>query len=241
MATVPNNPATTFRRHLRAFMLLLLWTLIPTSHASELSGRVTLTSDYIYRGLARSAGDPAVQLGLDYEHDSGFFVGAWGSTIDIRTPASERDLEVDYYAGYFLQFQAPFSATATLLRYTYPGQSGSHSYDYTELLLSAIWREQFSLELGFTDDLSGLGRNGRHWELQYEQPVANAWVLGATLGRNDLSEVGASRYYYWDVGASARFARLIVDLRWFDNEEPYGYTAAASAGSQFVLSLSLTF
>lgn len=226
----------------QAMALLVVSLCVSNVQASELSARLTLTTEYIYRGLQRSDGDPAFQLGLDYEHGSGLFAGLWGSTVDIRTPSSERDLEVDYYAGYHHQFAEDFSTAVTVLRYTYPGTSGGVSardYDYTEFLASATWRQRYSIEMGYTDDWSGLGTTSRHWEVQGEYPIFDSWLMTATLGRHDLSNVGASNYLYWDVGASARFSRLIVDLRWFDNENPGGFIANASAGSQIVLSLSL--
>lgn len=213
----------------------------PAVMASEFSGLATVTSEYIYRGQARSAGDPAFQLGLDYEHDSGLFAGIWGSTIDLGSRFGQRDYELDYYAGYHHEFEAPVSATLTLLRYTFPGQTGAHPYDYTEVLISTTFLDHYSIEFGFTDDYNNLSQNSHHWELHFEHPLTAAWVLGATLGRSDLSDAGVSKYYYWDVGASARFSRLIVDARWFDNERPEGIAAPPSAGSQFVLSLSFAF
>ncbi|HEY5293218.1 MAG TPA: TorF family putative porin, partial [Burkholderiales bacterium] len=35
------------------------------------TGNVALTSDYIFRGLSQTNGDPAIQGGLDYSHASG--------------------------------------------------------------------------------------------------------------------------------------------------------------------------
>jgi uncharacterized protein (TIGR02001 family) len=230
-----------FDRRMTAFPLLALIAWAPACLASEFSGLATLTSDYIYRGLDLSDGKPAAQLGLDYAHDSGLFGGVWGSTIDVYTAGSKRDFELDYYLGYHHEFQAPITTTVTLLRYTYPGQDGAHDYNYNELLVSATWFEHYSLELGYTDDLYGYGVKNSHWAFQIEWPVASAWVIGATLGRNDLSEAGGSRYYYWDVGASARFSRLVVDVRWFDNEDIHGYGASTQANSQFVVSLSFPF
>ncbi len=213
----------------------------PAAVASEFTGIASLTSEYIYRGLAQSDGNPAFQLGLDYEFDAGIFVGAWASTIDLQSAFGERDTELDFYLGYHYESEGPLSATLTVLRYTYPGQTGSHSYDYDEVLVSTTWRERYSIELGYTDNLYGLGRIGRHWELRSEWPVAGAWVISAALGRNDLSDIGVSRYLHWDVGASARFSRLVLDLRWYDNEQPDGFAASISAGSQFVVSLSAAF
>lgn len=209
--------------------------------ASEFSGVATLTSEYIYRGLEVSEGDPALQLGLDYEHDSGLFVGVWASTINIRSAMGSRDTELDYYAGFHYAANSPLTATVTLLRYSYPGRTGMHSYDYNEVLVGTTWRERYSIELGYTSNLYGLNRIGRHWELRTERPVANAWVIGAALGGNDMSDAGVSRYLHWDVGASARFSRLTFDLRWYDNERPDGFAAQSSANSQLVLSISTAF
>jgi uncharacterized protein (TIGR02001 family) len=106
----------------------------PVAAASEFSGIATLTSQYIYRGQSLSDGNPAVQLGLDYEFHSGVFIGVWGSTLDLQSASSRRDAELDYYLGYHYALKVPVSLSATFLRYTYPGQTGSHSYDHNEYL-----------------------------------------------------------------------------------------------------------
>jgi len=228
-------------RYIAAVAVLGCQCHVPDAVASEFTGIASLSSEYIYRGLAQSDGNPVFQLGLDYEFDAGMFVGAWASTIDLQSAAGERDTELDFYLGYHYESEGPLSATLTVLRYTYPGQTGSHSYDHDEVLVSTTWRERYSIELGYTDNLYGLGQIGRHWELRSEWPVANAWVISVAMGRNDLSDIGVSRYLHWDVGASARFSRLVVDLRWYDNETPDGFAASISAGSQFVVSLSAAF
>ena len=229
------------RYPLIALALLALPICAPNANASELSGIATLTSEYIYRGLAMSDGNPAAQLGLDYEHDTGLFVGVWASTVDLSSAAGQRDFELDYYAGYHYESQADFTVTVTLLRYTFPGRTGAHSYDHNEMLVGVTWLEHYSIELAYTNDLYGLNKIGRHWEFQVEWPIANAWVIGAALGGNDMSDAGVSRYLHWNVGASARFSHFIVDVRWFDNQSPDGFVARASADSQLVMSVSAAF
>ena len=226
-----------------AMILTLLSSLLCAfiAAASEFSGVATLTSEYIYRGLEMSEGDPALQLGLDYEHDSGLFVGVWASTIDIRTAMGSRDTELDYYAGFHYAATSPLTATVTLLRYSYPGQTGMHRYDYAEVLVNATWRDRYSMELGYTSNLYGLDRIGRHWELRTEWPVANAWVISAALGGNDMSDASVSPYLHWNVGASTRLSRLTLDLRWYNNERPDGFATQLSASSQLVLSISTAF
>ena len=48
---------------------------------STLSYNVGVVSDYRYRGISQSRLQPALQGGIDYADKSGFYVGAWGSTI----------------------------------------------------------------------------------------------------------------------------------------------------------------
>ena len=45
------------------------------------SANVALTTDYRFRGISQSGGDPALQGGFDVAHDSGFYVGTWASSI----------------------------------------------------------------------------------------------------------------------------------------------------------------
>ena len=209
--------------------------------AGDLSGIATLTSQYIYRGLASSDGNPALQAGLDYETESGFFAGAWTSTVDLPSPDGNRNAELDYYAGYHYAPETPFSVAVSLARYTYPGNDADRSYDYTEALVTLTLHKRYSIEYGYSDDIYGRDAIGRHLELRADWPLESAWVINAGAGLSDLEDLGASRFAYWDVGASARFSRLTVDLRWYDNQTPGGYFAYLSAGSQLVVSLSTSF
>ena len=219
--------------------LAIVWPV--AASGSDLSGSVTLASQYIYRGQALSDANPAIQAGIDYTHDTGFFTGFWASTVDLPNPAGRRDAELDFYAGYLFAPESAFSASLSLTRYTYPGQSGPIDYDYTEALFVATYADRYSIELGYTGSLYGFDAPGRHAELRAEWPLRNAVVVGAGVGYNDIEEIGTSSYWYWDLGASARFSRLTADLRWYDNQTPRGFLGRLSAGSQVVLSLSIGF
>jgi uncharacterized protein (TIGR02001 family) len=68
---------------------------------STLSFNVGATSDYRYRGISQSALKPALQGGVDYADKSGFYVGAWGSTIKwIKDAGGDSNVELDLYGGY---------------------------------------------------------------------------------------------------------------------------------------------
>lgn len=68
------------------------------SALAELSGNVGVVSEYLFRGIAQSGG-AAVQGGLDYANESGFYVGTWASTINFAG-ATGSAAEVDFYAGF---------------------------------------------------------------------------------------------------------------------------------------------
>ncbi len=223
-------------------VLGLLLANATTAHALEFSGAATITTDYIYRGLSTSGGNPALQLGVDLHHKKGWFAGIWASTANLKTGDGRRHLEVDIYAGYQFQPNKDWSATMTVLHYTFPDASGPRNYDHTELLLGVDFLRHYSAELGYTNDVYGSGRDAKHWELRGDWPVGNAWTIGAGVGGNDLSDFGTPHYLHWDVGASTRLSRFTFDLRWHNNETPdRGVVVALSAESQLVLSISAGF
>ena len=66
------------------------------------SVNVGIASSYIYRGLNQSDFKPASQIGADYAHSSGFYVGVWASSIrwikDFGYGSGSA--EIDVYAGF---------------------------------------------------------------------------------------------------------------------------------------------
>lgn len=65
------------------------------------TGNVALVTDYRFRGLSRSGGDPAVQGGVTVDHASGFYLGVWGSSTDFGAAAPVYgSLELDLSGGW---------------------------------------------------------------------------------------------------------------------------------------------
>lgn len=87
--------------------VVLAFALAPAANAG-LTGHVDVVSKYILRGitLAPESDGPAVQGGLDYTTDSGFYVGYWFSTLGYSYKAldgvssTQNSTENDFYAGY---------------------------------------------------------------------------------------------------------------------------------------------
>ncbi len=88
--------------------------------ASSLSFNVGATTDYRYRGLSQSRLQPALQGGVDYADKSGFYIGAWGSTIKwIKDSSGESNVEIDLYGGY-KGAVGDVAYDVGFLRYEYP-------------------------------------------------------------------------------------------------------------------------
>ena len=89
-----------------------------SSDGFKLSANVAGTTDYRFRGVSLSAGDFALQGGIDFVHDSGFYVGTWGSSIQGGTPYGE--VELDIYAGWTGMVAEGVTLDLGLLYYLYP-------------------------------------------------------------------------------------------------------------------------
>lgn len=90
------------------------------------SGGIAVVSDYRFRGVSLSDKDFAVQPTLTLSHESGFYVGVWGSNI-AENPGE--DVEVDLYAGFAGGDTVTYDLGVTY--YMYPGVS---SFNYAEII-----------------------------------------------------------------------------------------------------------
>ena len=90
-----------------------------------ITGNVALVTDYRFRGLSQSNGDPAIQGSINVNHASGFSVGFWSSSIDFaQFPSIENvygEMELDIYAGWTGALGGGVTADVGVLYYAYPG------------------------------------------------------------------------------------------------------------------------
>jgi uncharacterized protein (TIGR02001 family) len=68
--------------------------------AITVSGSVGLVSDYRFRGVSQSDENLAVQGGFTVAHESGFYIGTWGSNLAGWGTFGGANMELDLIAGY---------------------------------------------------------------------------------------------------------------------------------------------
>lgn len=102
--------------------------------AQEISGNVSLASDYSFRGISQTSRDFAIQGGFDVEFDSGFSIGTWASNVNFGDSTS---MELDLYMGFSRAINDNVSWGASFIRFEYPSEG--EALDYIEI--------QFDLEI----------------------------------------------------------------------------------------------
>lgn len=105
---------------------------LPLPGGLDLAATAGAVSDYRFRGISRSGEEPAVQGSLEVGHSSGFYAGAWSSTLG---DAGSADVEVDLYGGWSRSLGLT-TVDVGVLGYLYPDGS---NLDYLELYGSVGW------------------------------------------------------------------------------------------------------
>jgi len=119
--------------------LLLTTTLLASfavpAMAEGVSGNLTFTTDYVFRGVSQTDEAAAIQGGFDYEHGNGLHAGVWGSNVDFND-TRDGSMELDIYAGFGNEVGA-FSYDVGGIYYMYPGAESELDYDFWEAYVSA--------------------------------------------------------------------------------------------------------
>ena len=92
--------------------------MAPNVAQAELTGNIGLMSQYYFRGIAQSEG-VSPEFGVDYEHESGLFIGFWSAKVDAGDSGDYvNDVEYDIYGGYETEINGfTLGAGFTLYRY----------------------------------------------------------------------------------------------------------------------------
>ena len=119
--------------------LLLLVGMLAMPSFAAVSANVSFASDYVWRGMTQSDG-PAIQGGFDFEAESGFYAGIWGSNVNFNDGAGS---ELDYYAGYGFSL-GDVGVDIGYIAFDYP--ENETGLDFEEIYLRLkFWRLWFNL------------------------------------------------------------------------------------------------
>lgn len=94
------------------------------------SGSVGIVSEYRFRGVSQSDKNLAVQGGITIAHESGFYIGTWGSNLAGWGTFGGANMELDLIAGYKAQLGQGATLDVGATWYMYPG--GFNNTDFIE-------------------------------------------------------------------------------------------------------------
>jgi hypothetical protein len=97
----------------------------------SVTGSIGLASDYRFRGVSQTDKEMAIQGGITVGHESGFYVGTWGSNLAGWGTFGGSNTELDIFGGYKIELSEGIALDAGLTWFMYPG--GADKTDFAEL------------------------------------------------------------------------------------------------------------
>lgn len=185
-----------------AVLSALTIALLPQTSAAQVSANVALTTDYVWRGVSQNLEDPAIQGGFDYAHDSGFYIGIWGSSVDFQGPEST---ELDIYGGWSTEFENGVGFDVGFIEYTYHGDDGASDANFTEYYAGLSYA-------GFGLTYYAGDEGDDNIELTYGYDFGSGVSVGATYADFDT-------YEYFQVGVSGEVGGVGLDLSYWDTTD----------------------
>lgn len=179
------------------------------SSSVTVSGNVTLVSDYRFRGVSLSGGDPALQGGVTVTHDSGFYVGTWASSIDDGGTDFYGDVEVDLFGGWSGDVSEGVGLDVGLLYYAYPSNAAGVDAEYFEpyvTVTGTLGPVTAKVGANYAWDQGALADDSLYLRTDLSAGIPNSPLslnahLGYTDGAFSFDPDGES--FDWSVGATA--------------------------------------
>ena len=206
----------------------LSFLLLAAAHAhAGTSGSIALTSDYLFRGITQTNEEPALQGGIEYAHDGGFYAGVWGSSISWLSDADpdvSSQVEIDGYAGYRSSFgDSGVGFDVGALYYWYPGDypPGFTDPDTTEVYVGlgyGLFTAKYSHAITDLFGLPGSDSSGA-LDLAANWEFAPSWTLNAAVGKQWVEGYDGADYAYWKLGVGKSFDNgFVLAAAWNDND-----------------------
>ncbi len=227
-----------------------------------LTGNISLTSDYVFRGVSQTQNGPAIQGGFDYSHSSGIYLGTWASNVSwVKEGGFKNDssMELDLYGGYRGSV-GDIGYDVGVIGYIYPGDgiAGVATPNTTEIYLGASWKF-LSAKYSHVVSKNFIGwvnpvtldnsRGSNYLELNANYDLGSGWGLIGHVGHQKVKDYdnGAGKdadYTDWKIGVSKDIGFGVVTLAYTDTDaEDVVYTIAGEkvADGRAFISFSKSF
>lgn len=178
---------------------------------SPLTFNVGVVSDYLFRGISQTGGDPALQGGADYAFSNGAYVGAWGSNISwVKGWLGDGSVELDIYGGYRGAFANPdWTYDVGAIAYIYPSHgtpnTGLANPNTTEVYGAVTYKwlsAKYSRSMS-KDFVGWYGAKGSTYlELNATFDLGDGLTATAHTGHQKVADISVASYSDWKIGVT---------------------------------------
>lgn len=209
------------------------------------TANVGFTTEYSFRGLQQSDEGPAVQGGIDYSHESGFYAGVWGSNVDFND-GDQATLEADLYAG-FTGETGGLTWDVGGIYYAYPGADTAREYDFFEIAASVGHDFGFasaSAAVNYSPDFYNESGDAWYTALYADVPLPYDFKLSGSLGHQTIDNntaFGFKDYTDWSLGLGYNLEGFDLALKYVDTSLDEPGECADGCDSRVIFSVTKAF
>lgn len=184
----------------------------PVAQAEEAMPTVKLSvySEYEYRGISQTSEKPAGQLNIDWAHSSGFYLGTFVSNIKWLKDAAEvggfstsANIEWDLFGGYKFEVVKDVTLDLGYLRYEYPSSGAFNPKPNTDEVYAGVSYGPVSAKYSYSiNDTFGVpNSDGSYFiEANLAYPINEKLTLTGNLGYQKYKNNDALSYTVYKLG-----------------------------------------
>jgi uncharacterized protein (TIGR02001 family) len=185
-----------------------------------------LTTDYDFRGATQNEESETIQLGLNYELDSGVYMGVWGSEVEFGNDAVwEADAMVGFAGG---DAEEGVGYDVGVIGYFYPSSNDMRdSYE----IYAGVSKGMFSGKIWFAPDVDQVvaSETALYVEANAAVPLPRGFTLGVHTGYSFGDAWGAYEHLDYSLGVTKSLGKVDLNLKYVnsndDDREPNGRNA----------------
>lgn len=185
--------------------------------APTVTFNVGASSDYVFRGVSQTDGDPQIFGGADLTSGV-FYAGVWASNVDF---GDDTKAEVDAYVG-AKPTVGNISMDLGAIYYGYVDAPSGSDYGYWEIKAAGSAPVgPLTVGAGFYYSPEFFGGTGGslYSEVNASGSPADKWTISGAFGHQAYEDFSALDYSTWNIGVSYAFTdKVSGDLRFFDND-----------------------
>lgn len=202
--------------------------------APALTANIGLFSSYRFRGIDQTHGNPALQGGVDYSHESGFYVGNWNSNVQEGAGYPGASLEMDFYGGWKKTWD-DWGLDVGGIYYYYPGSDSgvgktgavtnyrtnrvhNGSVNNSEIYVGGSWKFLSAKYFyGIDDYFSTPGsKHSSYLDVAANYDLGDGWGINAHVGVLNFKGQQDGDYTDWKLGVTKDINGWVIGASYVD-------------------------